>query len=250
MELKLEGKRAIVTGASRGIGMAIAEALAAEGVDLVLAARGVEALEATASRIARASGRNVIPIAADTGDDASVAALARDAATALGGVDILINNAAAVGGGGGSFPNMSSERLMNDLNVKVAGYLRVSQAVAPQMLANGWGRIINIGGFAARRTYNTVASMRNAAISAFAANLADELGPKGVTVNTVHPGYTATERSSAMLEQRAIETNNIGRVVHARELAAFVVMLASPLCAAINGESILCGGGRRGAISD
>ncbi|MDP3175868.1 MAG: SDR family oxidoreductase [Phenylobacterium sp.] len=249
MDLQLTGKRALVTGASRGIGKEIARALAAEGADVVVASRGLEALQAAAAEIAQATGRRVEPIAADTGDDASVLALVSAAVAAFGGVDILVNNAAAVGGGGGSFPNMASDKLIADLNVKVAGYMRTAQAAAPHMIAGGWGRIINIGGVAARMTYNPFGSMRNAAISALSANLANELGPKGVTVNTVHPGFTMTERSSEAFEKRAIELNTIGRAVHAREVAWLVTMLASPLCGAINGETILGGGGLKGAIS-
>jgi len=249
MDLQLTGKRAVVTGSSRGIGRAIAEALAAEGVDVVVVARGKEALEAAAAEIAQASGRRIVPIGADTSDDDSVAAMAKAAIEALGGVDILVNNAASVGGGGGSFPNMSSEKLVADLNVKVAGYMRTAQAIAPGMAERGFGRIINIGGVSARLTYNTFASMRNAAISALAANLADELGPKGVTVLTVHPGFTAKETPNPFVDKRALEVNNIGRVVHASEVAWLVTVLASPLSGALNGESIHCGGGVRGPIS-
>src|ERR1700688_2865388 len=98
MDLQLKGKRAIVTGGSRGIGKAIARQLAEEGVDVVIAARGRELLEATAAEIAKATGRRIVPIVADMGDDASVEALVAKAVAALGGLDILVNNAAAPGG--------------------------------------------------------------------------------------------------------------------------------------------------------
>src|ERR1700744_348743 len=98
MDLQLTGKRAIVTGGSRGIGKAIARKLAEGGVDVVIAARGREAREATAKELAQATGRKIVPIAADMGDDASVAALVAQAVSALGGVDILVNDAAAPGG--------------------------------------------------------------------------------------------------------------------------------------------------------
>lgn len=250
MDLQLAGKRAIVTGASRGIGRAIARALAAEGVDVALVARGREALEAAAAEIASSGAARAVPLVADTGDDASVAAMVRDAVEALGGVDILVNNAAAVGGGGGAFPNMSPDRLFADLNVKVGGYMRTAQAAAPLMVEAGWGRIINVGGLATRITYNTFASMRNAAISALASNLAAELGPKGVNVLTVHPGFTVTEKTlPPQFALRGTELNTIGRLVTAAEVAWIVTMLASPLSVAVNGESILCGGGLRGVIS-
>jgi len=251
----LTGKRAIVTGGSKGIGKAIAAALAAEGVDVVIAARGREALEASAAEIAQASGRRILPVVADTSDGASVEALVAATVEALGGVDILINNAASVGGGGrrgGGLTGLAAidpEGLSDDLNIKLMGYIRTAQAVAPHMTAGGFGRIINIGGLATRRVYNFPASIRNAAITAFSANLAEELGPQGITVTTVHPGFTATERRSPQLEARSISLNTIGRMIEAAEVAYVVTMLASPLSGAINGESILAGGGLKGEIA-
>ena len=98
MDLLLRGKRALVTGGSRGIGKAIARALLAEGVDVAIVARGRDALETAAAELARETGGHVVPIVADTGDDASVRAMAQAVRVALGGVDILVNNAAEAGG--------------------------------------------------------------------------------------------------------------------------------------------------------
>ncbi|MGH7036057.1 MAG: SDR family NAD(P)-dependent oxidoreductase, partial [Stellaceae bacterium] len=125
MDLQLTGKRAIVTGGSRGIGKAIARQLAEEGVDVVIAARGKAALDATAAELAQATGRRIVPIAADMGDDASVAALIEAARGALGGIDILVNDAAAPGGTvpSAKVEQVTAETLLFDVNVKVAGYL-------------------------------------------------------------------------------------------------------------------------------
>ena len=221
MDLQLDGKRALVTGASRGIGKAIALALAQEGVDVVIAARTFEPLNATARELASATGRRIVPLIVDTGDDASVKALVEQAIQALGGLDILINNAATPGGAApaATIAQATSSAFLDDVNVKVAGYLRTTQAVAPQLTANGWGRIINIGGLAARSTGHYVASIRNVAVSALTKNLADELGPQGVTANAIHPGGTRTEKTTPEAEARIAASNTIGRIVDASEIA-------------------------------
>jgi NAD(P)-dependent dehydrogenase (short-subunit alcohol dehydrogenase family) len=252
MDLQLTGKRAIVTGGSRGIGKAIARQLAEEGVDVVIAARGKVALEATAAELAAATGRRIVPIAADMGDDASVAALIEAAAAALGGIDILVNDAAAPGGTvpSAKVEQVTGENLLFDVNVKVAGYLRAARAAAPHMAKQGWGRIINIGGGAARRSGNYIASIRNAAVSSLTKNLADELGPKGINVVAIHPGTTrAGQVIDPALEARAKVSTSIGRIVEAQEIAYLVAFLASPKSVAINGETIAAGGGIIGPIN-
>ena len=252
MDLELKGKRAVVTGGSRGIGKAIARQLAEEGVDVVIAARGKAALDATAAELAQATRRRIVPIAADMGDDHSVAALIEAALGALGGVDILVNDAAAPGGTvpSAKIEQVTAENLLFDVNVKVAGYLRAARAVAPAMAREGWGRIINIGGGAARRTGNYIASIRNSAVSSLTKNLADELGPKGINVVAIHPGTTrAGQVIDAALEARAKTSTSIGRIVDAQEIAYLVAFLASPKSIAINGETIAAGGGMIGPIN-
>ncbi len=252
MDLELTGKRALVTGGSRGIGKAIALQLAQEGVDVVIAARTRATLEATARELAAATGRKIVPIAADMGDDAAVEALVARAAEALGGIDILVNDAAAPGG---TVPSAKIEQvrgaeLLFDVNVKVAGYLRAAKAAAPHMAKNGWGRIINIGGGAARRSGNYIASVRNAAVSSLTKNLADELGPKGINVIAIHPGTTRAGQAIAPeVEKRSVASVSIGRLVEAKEIAYLVAFLASPKSIAINGETIAAGGGIIGPIN-
>jgi NAD(P)-dependent dehydrogenase (short-subunit alcohol dehydrogenase family) len=258
MDLDLTGRRALVTGGSSGIGLAIARALAAEGADVALVARGEEALRRAAERVAAESGRRAVPVVADTGDNTSVAAMVEQVTTGLGGVDILVNAAATPATRGA----ISDDDLEAEINVKVRGYLRCVRAVAPQMVERGWGRIINISGLAARSTGSIVGSIRNVAVAAMSKNLADELGARGVNVVTVHPGMTRTERTpealAAMahargttvdeLERRLEAGVSIGRLVTAEEVASVVAFLASPKSVALNGDPVVASGGARGAI--
>jgi len=250
MDLELAGKRAIVTGGSRGIGKVIAQVLLAEGVDVAILARGREQLELTARTLSQESGRTVLPLVADTSKRAEVDAAVQTAITQLGGVDILVNNAALPGGSSSatSLAELEEEHLLYDVNVKVAGYLRTARALAPHLIKKGWGRIINIGGLAAYGTGRPIATIRNVGVSALTKNLADELGPKGVNVVALHPGATRTERTESATEQRAAKTTSIGRIVDAREVAYVVAFLASPRSVAINGDTIGTGGGSLGSV--
>jgi NAD(P)-dependent dehydrogenase (short-subunit alcohol dehydrogenase family) len=264
MDLQLEGKRALVTGGSRGIGKAIALALAREGVDLVIAARTPQPLEGAAADLAALTSRKVVPIAADTGVDASVRALVAGAVEALGGLDILVNCAARPMGQSAPprLAEVTDAIFYDDVNVKVMGYLRTAREAAPVMAAQGWGRIINVSGLGARQTGSIVGSMRNVAVAALTKNLADELGPKGINVTVVHPGLTRTEATAGVTQRLAsasggspsdIEARwsaniSIGRIVDAQEVADVVAFLASPRSVAINGDAIACGGGGRGSI--
>src|SRR5918996_1169759 len=136
MDLGLTSRRALVTGGSRGIGLAVGRALAREGAAVALLARSVEPVERAAEAVAGASGTRVIGVAGDTGDDASVTAAVARVVEHLGGVDILVN-AAATPNTGAPLPE---EALEAEINVKVRGYLRCARAVAPLMTAAGWGR--------------------------------------------------------------------------------------------------------------
>jgi len=249
-DYKLQGKRAIVTGGSRGIGRVIARALAREGVDVVVAARQRETLEETARAIAAETGRRIVPVVADTTDREAVEALVAQTVRTLGGVDILVNAAAEPGGISPAtrVGEILDEDALLDLDVKVVGYLRTARAVAPLLVEQGWGRIINIGGLSIHKTGRPVATLRNVGVAALTKNLADELGPRGVNVVAVHPGATRTERSTPESVERATRTSSIGRIIDAEEVAAVVTFLASPLSVAINGDAIGVGGGLPGVI--
>jgi NAD(P)-dependent dehydrogenase (short-subunit alcohol dehydrogenase family) len=264
VDLQLGGRRALVTGGSRGIGKAAAAALLAEGAEVAIAARDGARLSQAAGQLGTAAGRSVHAIEADTGDDASVRRMAARAQELLGGVDILVNCAAKPAGQAPplSLSEITTDAFWSDVNVKVMGYLRCVQAVAPGMAAAGWGRIISVSGLAALRTGSIVGSIRNVAVSAMTKNLADELGPGGINVNAVHPGLTRTEATDgviaaraaaagaepAEIEQRMSRANLTGALIDATEVAALIVFLASPVSVSVNGESIACGGGTPGVI--
>ena len=250
MDLELAGKKAIVTGGSRGIGKVIATVLASEGVDVVISARGEEQLHATAREVTNATGRRIVPIVADTGNEAAVNRLVESAIQQLGGVDILVNNAALPGGisTATKLDQIVDEQVLQDINIKVVGYLRTARALAPHLVKKGWGRIINIGGLAIHRTGRPVATLRNVGVAAITKNLADELGPKGINVTAVHPGATRTERTDKAAEKDLAANVSIGRIVDAQEVAWVVAFLASPKSVSINGDAIPIGGGSLGSI--
>ena len=264
MDLQLSGKTAIVTGGSRGIGKAIAMVLAAEGVDLALIARTASSLDEAAAEITQSTGRRAVALVADTGDTAAVDAMVEQAGRELGRVDILVNCAARPGGAPPKpgVENLPDDAFVEQMNVKVLGYIRCARAVVPYMKAQGWGRIINISGLAARQTGNTIGSIRNVAVSALTKNLADELGPSGINVTGVHPGLTWTEYMHEVMEQQAAsrgetleaarqrlaEQNAVRRIIEAQDIAHIVAFLASPLSVAITGDSIAAGGGVGRAI--
>ena len=148
MELGLQGKVAIVTGGSKGIGRATALALAQEGADVAICARGVEALEEAAGEIHSRTGRRVVSVRADMTAPEDIQNLVASTITDLGGVDILVNN--AVNSVAAPFMELPDDAWLNHINVKVMGYVRCAREVIPHMQLRGGGRIINIGGMAAR----------------------------------------------------------------------------------------------------
>jgi len=260
MDLQLKGKRALVTGGSRGIGKAIARVLAQEGADVALLARNFDALETSAAEIAGETGRRVVGVSADTTRDDQVRLAVAQAVQQLGGpIDILVNAAAEPAGFAGppKLAQITGDFFHAEMDTKVMGYIRCAREVAEGMRAKGWGRIVNISGLAARQSGNAVGSMRNVAVAALTKNLADELGPSGIQVTVVHPGLTRTERTAPLIAARAREQgvaeaaveaqmaagNSIEHLVDAEEVAFVVAFLCSPRSRAINGDAIAAGGG-------
>lgn len=265
MDLELQGRSAVVTGGSRGIGRAVAAELAAAGVAVVIAARRPEPLQEAAAQLSAGGGRRrVVAVPADTTDDAAVRALMRRAEAELGGVDILVNCAAPVAWLAPNPPlaDLTGEQFEQALDVKVMGYLRCAREAAPLMRRRGWGRIINVAGLAARRAGSIIGSIRNAAVVALTRNLAAELGRDGINVTCVHPGATRTEltpelvarraaaegTSAAAVEQKLAAETAIGRMVTAQDVACLVCFLASPRSVALQGDVVVAAGGASGEI--
>ena len=261
MDLELQGKVALVTGGSKGIGKAIALELAREGADVAIAARSRDALDATSQEITDQTGRRVIAISADTTSWDDVQRMVETTISELGSVDILVNSAAMVGGQvRGTLEEAQETDLMEDLDTKVVGYFRAIKAVAPHMKAQKWGRVISIGGVSARQS--TIYGLRNAAIVHLTKTLSDQLGADGITLNVVHPGLTLSEviedRLNAQAEQQGVsreEVNRsvsqnvaIGRPIDPQELAWLTAYLASPKAECITGEVIAAGGGAKGGV--
>ena len=254
MDLGLQGKHAIVTGGSRGIGKAIARELAREGVDVAIVARTQADLEATARELATATNRRILPLAADVTSKEQVERVVAEAARELGGLHILVNSGSHPGGSTtatGPIETVVDEDLIEDFNIKYVGALRCARAVIPFMKDAGWGRIINISGGA-----------RNAALVHMTKTLSVQLGRHGITVNCIHPGTTRTERTPSLLAVRATQLgvspeeaerrdfapdsprgNAICRMVDASEVAFVAVFLASEKAWAVSGELLSASGG-------
>ena len=265
MDLGLAGKVAVITGGTRGIGLAVARLLATEGADVVLISRNAEEAVRVADDISHATGRRTLGLAANTTDDGAVTAMAATVERAMGGAHILVN-CAAEPAGQKAVPSPSQAEwasMASHMDTKVMGYLRCTRALLPLMRRAGWGRIVNVSGLGARRTGDVVGTIRNVAVVALAKNLADELGGTGIAVTTVHPGLTRTEKVDAMLEARAraegrtvgdveasmAENVLMGRLPTADDVAQVVAFLASPRSVAVNGVAIDVGGGVRGSIN-
>jgi NAD(P)-dependent dehydrogenase (short-subunit alcohol dehydrogenase family) len=264
MELELRDRTALVTGGSRGIGRAVARSFAREGMRVAICARTAAAVAATAEELARETGAEVVGFTADTGSRDGVVDLVGRVTDRFGPVQVLVNNAATAAGRARppALEDITRDALLAEIDVKVLGYLFAAQAVAPAMRSAGWGRIINIAGLAARTTGSTIGTIRNVAVAAITKNLADELGPDGITVNCVHPGLTRTVRSADLddvadpdaaalarsIEDRIPRSNTIRRMIDDSDLAPVITFLASPLSFVLNGEIIDAGGGMPGTI--
>ncbi len=260
MDLELKGKRALVTGGSRGIGKAVARVLAQEGVDVALLARDLQTLSIAAAELAAETGCKVFGVSANTTNDAQVKSAVAEAVRLLGGsIDILVNAAAEPAGfkGPPKLEEITAGFFHAEMDTKAMGYIRCAREVVDGMRANGWGRIVSVSGLAARQTGNAVGSMRNIAVAALTKNLADELGASGINVTAIHPGLTRTERTAPLiaasaaaqgispqaLEEQMAAGNSIEHLVDASEVANVVAFLCSPKSRAINGDAIAVGGG-------
>ncbi|TWC06041.1 NAD(P)-dependent dehydrogenase (short-subunit alcohol dehydrogenase family) [Bradyrhizobium macuxiense] len=245
MTQSLQGKRALVTGGSRGIGAAIARRLAAEGADVAITyERSADRAEAVGAEI-RKQGRRALALQADSADASAVRGAVNAAAKEFGGLDILVNNA-GIFRGGGPIDAVTLEDIDATLAVNVRAVVVASQAAVAHM--GEGGRIINIGSNLASRVPDagmSLYSMSKSALIAWTQGLARDLGGRGITVNIVHPGSTNTDMNPADGEQAEAQRARmaIKRYGKADDVAALVAFVAGPEAGSINGAGLTVDGG-------
>jgi 3-oxoacyl-[acyl-carrier protein] reductase len=245
MDLGLNGKVAMITGASRGLGRAMAQALAAEGVLLSICARTAQALERTAAEL-KAAGGQVMAYPADINDGAAMQAWVATTLKQCGSVDVLVNNAG--GARVGALAQLSEETWRDAFELNFFSAVRLSRLCAPEMEKRGGGAIINISSIYGREAGGPLAyNASKAAMISFTKMLARELAPKNVRVNSVAPGsiiYPGGTWERAFKANPAFEKDFIahdfpaGRLGNPEEVAYAVVMLASPKASWITGTCL------------
>ena len=264
MNFGLQGKTALVTGASQGIGREIARALHAEGVALVVVSQSNQRLQQAVREIVgqEKGGAAIFPIVADLSIQAEVAHVAQESLARLGHLDILVNNAARTRYG--RFFEMSDAELQEPWQVKGLGYVRLVHALAPHMIQRRSGNIVNIIGNAARTPDADfiVGSMVNAALVNFTRGIARELGRHNVRVNAISPGWTKTAGVRRGFEMKAAAQNvpveeierreargaPMNRLADVSEVVALTLLLVSDLCPSLTGEDIVLDGGATPSI--
>ncbi|NKB21548.1 MAG: SDR family oxidoreductase [Alphaproteobacteria bacterium] len=257
MELGITGRNALITGGSQGIGRACAEALADEGVNVVIVARDAERLAAAATEIASNRTGRVTPVSGDLTVAADVERVIAEAESALGQIDILVNNAGSAPMG--MIGDIDDETWQASFDLKLMGYVRCSRAVMGAMRSRKWGRIVNVigrGGHFPTAKYIAGGAI-NAAILNITQALAEECGPDNVLVNGVNPAATATDRWSALVQQQIKLTGKteeeimaasaasvpLGRIAEPEDVANMVTYLCSEKACFINGALIEVDGG-------
>jgi 3-oxoacyl-[acyl-carrier protein] reductase len=246
MELDLRGKRALVTGATRGIGRAIAQTLASEGADLAICARSAAAVDDAARMLEEAGGR-VFGRPCDVGDSDAYRTFIRDAAAELGGLDILVQNTT----GGGGPDEAGWER---NFQVDLMGAVHGVDVATPYLERSGHGSIVFIGSISAIESSGDPGPYApfKAAVLAYTNNLGQALGAKGIRVNTVSPGsiyfeggvWAQIEKETPAFFQRVVKRIPFGRCGTPEEVARVVAFVASPAASWITGTNIIVDGGQ------
>jgi 3-oxoacyl-[acyl-carrier protein] reductase len=257
MELGLRGKRALVCAASKGLGKASAQALAAEGAAVAICGRHADSIERAAADINRSTGARVLPILADVARREDIARLIATTVQELGALDILVTNT----GGPRSAPFEAIEdREWDDAIASLLmSVVRLSRAAIPHMRARGGGRIINITSVSVKQPIEGLALSNaiRAAVTGLAKTLSNELAPERILVNCVAPGYTATDRVIELAEAAAaregttpdaVQTRTEAKIPMARmgipeEFGAAVAFLASERASYITGVTLQVDGG-------
>jgi 3-oxoacyl-[acyl-carrier protein] reductase len=264
MDLQLKGKTALITGGSEGIGRAIAITLANEGVDVAICARRKEPLEATARELTKATGRKIVAIPADLTKDADAANFVKQAAEALGRVDIMINNAGSAPGG--VIETLTEDDWSQALQLKFMGYVRCLRYAIPIMVKQGGGRVVNvIGNDGVKPSYWEIApGAANAAGQNLTKALAGQYGKHNISFVAVNPGPVRTERWDGLVKAMSRDMKipyeeadtlapsaiPMGRIAEPLEVANLVAMMASPLTHYINGTMIEIDGGQEKSLMD
>jgi 3-oxoacyl-[acyl-carrier protein] reductase len=264
MDLQLTGKVAFITGASKGIGRAVAEQLAAEGADVVITARTAGPLDAAAKEISARSGRTIVPLAGDMSKPEDVDRCVNEALKRFGHIDILVTCAGS--SPGGLLENLTEEHWMSSLNLKFMGYVRSVRAVIPHMRERGEGAIVLVvGNDGLKPSYwEMTAGVANAADINFASSVAEQYGRYGVRINTVNPGPVNTDRWDGLekafardkkvdqhrAHELAVSSIPLGRICEPQEVASLVTFLVSPRAYFINGAHIPIDGAQRKALMD
>jgi 3-oxoacyl-[acyl-carrier protein] reductase len=257
MDLGLRGKVALVAAASRGLGRAIADELAAEGASLLICARGLEALEAARAAIAGASGVTVHAVVADVATDEGIRRVGSAALEHFGRVDVLVTNAG--GPPAGRFEAHSWDAWQSAVDLTLRSVVELTRTVLPGMRERGWGRVINVTSIAVKQPVENLmlSNSLRAAVTGFARTLANEVASAGITVNNILPGYTRTERveqlAAATAAAEGVAAHDVvrrfkdqipmGRLGEPREFAALAAFLASERSGYITGQSIAVDGG-------
>jgi len=264
MDLQMTGKKAIVTGASAGIGKAITRALAKEGVDVAICARRKEPLERTAAEIGQETGRKIVPITADLTKPGDAENFVKKAHEALGRIDILVNNAGSAPGG--VLEHLSEEDWASALQLKFMGYVRCMRHVLPIMQKQGKGRVVNlIGNDGIKVSYWEIApGAANAAGQNLTLSLASQYGKDNISFVAVNPGPVRTERWTGLVNAMARDMKMsfeeadklapssipLGRIAETEEVANLVTYLASDLAFFVNGTMIEIDGGQDKVLMD
>jgi 3-oxoacyl-[acyl-carrier protein] reductase len=259
MQLGLTGKRAIITGASRGIGHETARQFLEEGARVLICARDGQKLEAAREALAKASGGEIHAVQADMSKEVDVARVVEAAKQKLGGVDILVNNAGTMYSG--RFAVLTDESLKVQLETKLFGFMRAIRLVSPLMRAQKWGRIVNIIGGAGKEPdpYMFGSGITNSALLNLTKTLSTEFGEDNVLVNGVCPGWVDTNlwrrnadglkselgvTSEEEARRLAARKNALNRFGKPEELASAIVFLCSERASYITGVSLNLDGGR------
>lgn len=262
MNLEIEGRTALVTGASAGLGMAAAEALAAEGARVAIVSRSRENVERAASAIHARTGRLADTFTADMSDTAGIAALVERVRAACGPISILVSNAG--GPPAGRFEELAPEAFDTAHRLTFLSTVELCRRTLPDMAAQRWGRVVVITSTAARQPIDglLLSNSYRAGLTGFLKTLSREYGDRGITFNSVAPGYTQTERLAHLGERVAREQGKTLEEVYAmwaeatplkrlgrpEEIGAAVAWLASEPAGFITGQQLVVDGGRMAGL--